>query len=405
MMGIGIGDMPFVVVPHPMGGIRSDAIRAKAEVAFPAILKAATMWKPTTKLPPQKPAYPAERLEFKGTEEEINKLFLLKGWSLGLPVIPPTPERVARMLKKTSRKAGELLWEVPPRKGALTIELVATHAVMAGCKPEYMPTLIAILEAMKDPEFDWAAQKATTNPAFPLIIINGQVVKGLDIATGQGAAGAGYHPNVSMGYFVNLIANIVGGAKSPETDKSTLGQTGSIVATVIGENTSAVPSWEPLNVERGYSPETSTVTIVPVEGVRNMNIAQQDTAQGILDVVALEMETVGPVIVTMYRGEGTGDVVLLLCPQHATIIAKAGWSKRDVKEYLFEKARIPYENWRLNLRTVHLKNPWYTKFGPGDIVPVVDSPENIIVVVAGGVGTHSQYLSGYGRPVITKPIR
>lgn len=397
--------MPFVVVPHPMGGISSEAIRVKADRAFSDILKVATQWRPTAKLPPQKPPYPAERFKFKGTVEDVNKLFFEKGWSLGLPIIPPTPERVARMLKGTSRKPDEVLWEVPPRKGVLTVELLATHAVMAGCKPEYMPLLIAIVDAMKEPKFEWAGQTTTTNPTFPFIIVNGPIVKELGIADGQGAAGGGYHPNVSIGYFVNLIGDIVGGSKAPDPDKSTQGQAGNIVATVIGENTSAVPSWEPLNVERGYSPETSTVTLVPVEGVRNMNIAQPDTAKGTLDVIAVEMGTAGPNNTVLYRGEDTGDVALLLCPQHAVAIAREGWSKKDVKQFLFDSGRMLYEKWKLNLRTVHLKNPWYAKFRPGDMVPVVDSPKNIIVVVVGGAGTHSQYLSGFGRPAVTRPIK
>ncbi len=405
MKGGGGSGLPFVVVPHPMGGINREAVQAKADAVFSDILRSATKEIPFAKVPPQRSPYPVERFRFKGTIEDVNRLFLEEGWSLGLPIIPPTPELVAKMLRGTNRKPNEILWEVPPRRGALTVELLAVHAVMAGCKPEYMPLLITLVEAMREPTFDWVAQATTTNPVFPLIIVNGPIVRDLGIASGQGAACGGYHPNVSIGYFVNLISDIVGGSKSPEPDKTTLGQAGNIIATVIGENINALPQfWEPLNVERGFSPETSTVTLVPVEGMRNMNIAQPDTARGILDVVAVEMETVGPNNTVMYRGTGTGDVALLLCPQHAVAMAREGWLKRDVKQYLFDNARIPYEKWRLNLRAVHLKSPLYSRFGPGDLVPVVDSPKNIIVVVVGGAGTHSQYLSGFGRPAVTKAI-
>ncbi len=404
MGGAGLKDMSFVAVSHPMGGISPEAICVKADEAFPDILKGATDWREATKLPLQKPFYPAERLKCSGTVEHVNRLFFEKGWSLGLPIIPPTPEGVARMLTGTKRMPDEILWEIPPRMGVLTIELVAVYALMAGCKPEYMPLLIAIVEAMKDPRFDWAGQATTTNPTFPLVIVNGPIVGGVGIASGQGAAGGGYHPNVSIGYFVNLIGDIIGGAKSPEPDKTTLGQAGNIVATVVAENSSSVPSWLPLNMERGYSKETNTVTLVPVEGIRNMNIAQPDTAKGILDVFAMEMETIGTNTAVMYRGTGLGDVVLLICPQHAAVIAREGWSKKEVKQYLFDNARVPYERWKLNLRAVHLKNPWYAKFRPGDMVPAIDTPENIIIVVAGGAGTHSQYLSGLGRPAVTQAV-
>jgi len=405
MKGGGVGDMAFVAVPHPVGGTSPEAVRSKADAAFPEILRAATQWKPAAKLPPSQAPYPAQRFKLKGTVEDVNRVFFEKGWSLGLPIVPPTPEAVSRMLKGTNRHGGEILWEVPPRGGALTVELLATHAVMAGCKPEYMPLLIAIVEGMKDPKFNWAGQTTTTNPTFPLIIVNGPIVKKLGIACGAGAAGGGYQANVSIGYFVNLIGDIVGGSKAPSPDKSTLGQPGNIVATVVGENTDALPSsWKSLNEERGYGAETSTVTLFPVEGQRNMNIAQPDTAKGILDVVAIEMETLGPNNTVLDRGKGT-DVALLVCPQHAATIARDGWDKNRIRQFLFDNARIPYEKWKLNLRAVHFGIPWYAKFGPGDLVPVVDSPENIIVVVAGGEGTHSQYFSGFGPAAVTRPVK
>lgn len=406
MRGYGVADMPFVKVPHPVGGIGRDEVRAKADAAFPEILKAATQWTSKATLPPPKKPYPAARIKFKGTIEDVNKFFFEKGWSLGLPIIPPTPERVAKMLKGTTRKPDEVLWEVTPRKGTLTVELLAAHAVMAGCKPEYMPLLIALVEALKEPVFDWAGQTTTTNPVYPLIMINGPIVQELGIAYGQGAAGGGFLPNVSIGYLVNLIGDIVGGSKAPDPDKSTLGQPGNIVTTVIGENVEALPkNWVPLHVERGFGQEKSTVTVASVEGTRNMNIAQPDTAKGIMDIVAVEMETLGPNNTVLYRGAGTADVVLVLSPQHAAVIGKEGWTKEKVKEYLFEKARMPYETWMLNVRTVYAKDPWYMKFKAGDLVPVIDGPKNIVVFVCGGAGAHSMYYSGFGRPVVTKEIK
>ena len=405
MRGHGVGDMPFVGVPHPVGGIGREDVRAKVDAAFPEILKMATAWKPTTSLDVKKPAYPAERFKFKGTVEDVNQFFFKKGWSLGLPIIPPTPERVAAMLKGTTHKPDEALWEVPPLKRILTVELLAVHAVMAGCKPEYMPLLLAMVEAMKEKEFDWAGQTTTTNPVYPVFIVNGPIVKELGIAYGQGAGGGGFLPNVSIGYFANLIGDIVGGSKAPEPDKTTLGQPGNIVATVLGENVEALPKgWVPLNVERGFFLETSTVTVTDVEGARNMNIAQPDTGKGILDVIAIEMETIGPNNAVMYRGAGTGDVVLILCPQHAAALGREGWSKEHVKKYLFEQARLPYEKWKLNVRVAAMKDPWYAKFKSGDMVPMVDGPNNIVVFVSGGAGAHSVYLSGFSRPAITKPI-
>src|SRR5271157_6482533 len=142
-MSQGVPDAPFVVVPHPMGMIPEAEIQKKAENAFAEIVKTATLWKPSGKLPEMKPAYPTERVTFRGSAEELNSLFFTKGWSLGLPLVPPTPDRVKEMLKGTSLKPDYVIGKVPPRMGALTVELAAAHAVMAGCKPEYMPVLIA----------------------------------------------------------------------------------------------------------------------------------------------------------------------------------------------------------------------------------------------------------------------
>jgi hypothetical protein len=146
-IGQGAADMSFVVVPHPMGMIPLGEIRKKAEMVFPEIMRMATEWKPEPKLPPVKPVYPVERLTLEGDIEEINRTLFDKGLSLGLPIIPPTPERVEKMLKGSTRRPTEVLGMVPPRMGALTVEVVAIHAVMAGCKPEYMPVLIAALRS------------------------------------------------------------------------------------------------------------------------------------------------------------------------------------------------------------------------------------------------------------------
>ncbi len=124
-----------------------------------------------------KPAYPAERVSVKGGAEELNKLFFAKGWSLGLPVVPPTPDRVKEMLTGTSLKPDYVIGKVPPRMGALTVELAAAHAVMAGCKPAYMPVLIAALRAMLDPRANWRGATTTTGTTSLLVIVNGPIVQ------------------------------------------------------------------------------------------------------------------------------------------------------------------------------------------------------------------------------------
>ena len=141
--------MCFVTVPHPLGMISKEEVNAKVDAAFDDIVKAATAWTPSKeKQDAQVKPYPAKRFKFSGTYADVNDMFQKRKWSLSLPIVPPTVDKVAAMLKGTKRNPAEVLWVVPPRQGMLTVELVAALGVMAGAKPEHMPLLIATVEAM-----------------------------------------------------------------------------------------------------------------------------------------------------------------------------------------------------------------------------------------------------------------
>ena len=200
---MGVADMAFVVVPHPMGGIPLPEITQKAKDAYPLMVKAAIDWKPTVTMPAPKPVYPAATFSFKGSQGDVNDLFFDKGWSLGLPINPPTTEKVAAMLKGTTRKPDEVLGQLKPRMSSLTVELVAVAGVMAGCKPEHMPVLIAISEAMLDPKANWVGVATATGSVGALIVVNGPIAKEIGIASGQGAATRGHYANAAIGYAVN----------------------------------------------------------------------------------------------------------------------------------------------------------------------------------------------------------
>ena len=298
-LGQGATDLSFVTVPHPMGMIPLTEIQKKAEIVFPEILRGATEWKPEAKLPPIKPVYPAEKIKFKGTIEEVNASFFEKGLSLGLPIIPPTPERVAKMLRGTTRKANEVLGMVPPRMGALTVELVAIHAAMSGCKPEYMPILIAALEALLDPRANWRGLTTTTATSAILVIVNGPIVFEVGIASRQGAAGSGHHANASIGYAINLIADIVGGSKPPSPDKSLLGGPGDFVCWIFGENQLALPQgWEPYHISRGFEKTDSVVTIMgiypPVDNIDHWSVTPEEHVNWWANLVTPLLSIGGP---------------------------------------------------------------------------------------------------------------
>ena len=384
--GIGVPELPAVVVPHPFGGQSEKALRAKADEAFQDIMDVAVDWKPTvTELPVQVSVYPAERIEFEGSVEDVNEMFFEREWSSGLPIIPPTPERVEAMLKGTSRSPDEILWrEVPPRKGVLTIELVAVHAVMAGCKPEYMPVIIAALEGLKDPRLNWRALSTTTHPNGILVMVNGPIVEELGIATGTGAAGPGYHPNVSIGYALSLITDIVGGSISPYGDKSTLGWAGNTVSTVIGEAEVESP-WEPYHVEKGFKEEDSVVTVFSGGPPLNWQDHSQHTIRQVMATAARAIAYEGQNSACLVDLPSDSDfnesceVVLVLNWEFAQIAAvEEGWSKNELREYLWENA------------LTHCGDP---------LDPEVQynfaSPENIQIFVSGGAGKHSQYWQSF----------
>ena len=396
MESFGAADMAFVVVPHPIGMIPEDEVIAKVDAAFPDILKAATQWKPErTKLPGLgMPAYPLEVINFKGTYQDVNKMFFEKKWSLGLPIVPPTKEAVQAMLKGTSHKPDEVVWDaIPPRMGVATVELVAANGVMAGCKPEHMPLLLAIVEAMKDSKTGWRSATTTTYPTAPLVIVSGPIVKELGIANGLGAMGPEMPVNLCIGYFVNLIGDVAGGSWPPGGDMTTQAWVGNTIATVAGENVEGNPWHESLAVEKGFKPTDNVVFLhggpAPIVENDHASVDPKDLAE----VMAYTMNAVGA-----SRCFGGGGI-WMLGPEHAATLASQGWSKKDVKEFLWKTARAPF--WAMPplaagecATTTCCPDQFPEDFGPvtpDTMIPAVRSPDRIEIIVVGGAGKQGMY--------------
>jgi len=387
----------FVVVPHPMGMISLAEIRKKAESVFPEILKAATEWKsivkPTllAKLP-----YPAERLKFKGTVDNINAIFFSRGLSLGIPIVPPTPELVAEMLKGTSRRPEEVVGRVPPRMGVLTIELVATHAVMAGCKPSYMPLLIAALEAFLEPKANWRGVTTTTATSAAMVVVNGPIVKEIGLASGQGAAGKMHHANASIGYAINLALGIVGGSKPPTPDKSTLGGPADFVCWIFGENEDMLPAgWKPHHIDRGFKESDSVVTVMgiypPVDNIDHWSITPEEHVNWWGHLVTPLLSIGGPCWITQMEQPH----IIGLGPEHAQLVAGAGWTKEQFRKALWEKARIPFSAWPKGCPNTDLFLKKFGQVTSDTLVPVTFKPEDLYVVIAGGYGKHSHFFAPF----------
>lgn len=316
-----------------------------------------------------------------------------RGWTDGLPIIPPTPQRVERMLAYCSRAWDEPIAVLPPRYGAATPLRLAANAVMAGCLPEYFPLVMLALEAMSVDRFNLYGVQATTHPSAPLIIVNGPVSRELGINAGHSAFGPGTHANATIGRAVRLALVNIGGAIPGLGDMSTYGSP-TKYSYCAAENEAASP-WEPLHVERGFPAEASTVTVVAAEAPHNINDHESLTAEGILKTMAGNMSTPG--VNDIHHP--FAEPVVLFCPEHAATVSAGGYSKASVKNYFYEHARVPlhkFSDENVN-RRLRIRFPQeLANAGMNTLVPVVKSAENFTIVVIGGAGRHSAFIPTFG---------
>jgi len=334
--------------------------------------------------------------------EAINELYLEKGWSDGLPIVPPTAERVERMLDYCDRPWGEPIAEIPPRYGAATPWRLAANAVMAGCRPEYFPLVMLAVEAMCEESFNCYGIQATTHPCAALMIVNGPVARDLGINSGHNAFGPGWRSNATLGRAVRLAMINIGGAIPGSGDMATVG-TPAKFSYCVAENEAASP-WEPLHVERGFPLEASTVTMIAAEGPHNVNDHESISARGILTTIA------GTIAITgannVYNG---GNPVVAISPEHAATIAAEGYSKADVKRFLFEHARLPLSRFseeNIKRRMFGKLGDRYASAGPDTLIPMVFAAEDFIVMVLGGAGKHTAYIPTFGTTLaVTRPLR
>ncbi|MBW1695472.1 MAG: hypothetical protein JRH18_02415 [Deltaproteobacteria bacterium] len=323
--------------------------------------------------------------------EAVNNLFYHRGWTDGLPIIPPAKDRVNRMVEHCGFDENTLIGNLPPAGGAATVKKIAINAVMAGCMPEHMPVLIAAVKAMVQEKFNLYAIQTTTHPAAVLTLINGPLGRELDFNCRYNAMGQGSLGNATIGRAIRLILVNIGGASPGVLDRSTQGSPAKY-SYCFSENEEENP-WEPFHVERGFSSTTSTVTVMGAEGPHNVNDHGGENAEEILLTVAGVLASPG--INNVYL---SGEPLILLGPEHAAIIARDGFSKKEIKQFLFEKAKVPL-TWisEGNLKWFKRHNPnRFSGLSTDAAVPIVDSPDEIIVVVAGGMGRHSAVIPTFG---------
>ena len=346
----------------------------------------------------QERASGSTRFETDDTPEGVYELAVREGWSDGLPIIPPTSDRVGRMVEGSGRAPGDLIGYLNPEGGAATVEKIAVNAVMAGCLPEYMPVLVAIAEALAEPDFNLHGIQTTTNPAAPLIIVSGPVRSQIGMNCGRGCLGPGSRANATIGRAVRLLMLNVGGASPSTSDMAVHGMPGKYIL-CLGENEEE-SIWEPLGQERGMASGQSSVTVVGAQGTSN-TLTFYKEPESILMLVAAGMANPGSNNVVL----GGGNPLVIFTPGYPTLFAEQGFtSKQQVREWLFEHAKVPLDRFPAERSSVGFEDSTLLK--EGDKVLVCRRPEDILIVVAGGPEPyHVTYCPTFGDTwAVTKPV-
>ena len=397
--GLGMREIPIAEYPGEPQKDTDDELRDKVvNLLVPQIL-ASFGNRSEASLAPE--TSPGQRdIVFKGTLQQVQEHFYAQLWTDGLPFIPPTLDAVAAFLQFTDRLPDEIIGVCAPEYREATIWNVAVNGVMAGCRPEYMPVLIAIVEAIVDPVF--SLEDASSTPGWePLIIVNGPIIKELDFNCGTGAMRVGRQANTSIGRFLRLFMRNVPGLRIPpgETDKPSMGYTFNVV---LAEDEDAVAEigWEPFSVGRGYARGENVVTVQSATFATPTVYTPAADAHAQVDVIS---EIIGQHLA--YQSH-TGILnnawhpLLVMSPSVAKAIAEEGWSKQDIKQYLYDNAKVRADYLEKHARfTAHadfsLKDlvekglapgEYYESDDPARLVRVFVKPEWIGIVVAGAPG-------------------
>lgn len=322
--------------------------------------------------------------------EAIEKCFE-QGWSDGLPVVPPTAERVQQMLAGGDPET--VLGVIPPGGGLATREKVAVSGVMAGCLPEYMPVLEAIVRAGCEPDFNLAGVQPTTHVAAPIAIVSGPVVQRIGLNAGAGMFGPGYRANATIGRAFALVLWNLGGARPGISDMSQFGNPARY-GCVIGERRDVI-SWPPLQTAMGHPAEASTVTLFAGEAPKS--VVASRNPEGILGTLADCMRTLAAANMHLQ-----GQMLVILGPEHASALEEAGWTREATQERLHELARRPVGDFRAvgTYGDEVWRRFWPQSVDMGDdaaMVPVARRPQDILLSVGGGdVGRFSVCCPGWG---------
>lgn len=331
-------------------------------------------------------------------EAELQDVFVDRGWSDGFPVVAPTPALVKAMLAESALAPDDILGTVPGRSAALSAEMLAANAVMAGCRPEYFPIVHTAMSAMLDPAFNLNAALTSTGGAALTVLVSGPLADSLQINGGHNALGPGFRANATIGRALRLVTRNVFDARPGTMDGSSLGNPGRY-SLCFAEGTPP-DDWEPLRVDLGYEISDTTVTVMATEGPRQVANHLNGSADGVLATMASAMRSP----TTFIAGKG-GQALFVLGPEHAAALASAGLTRRAVQEHLAAASRLaPQELLEAGIR-IPIDSAHDMTAGSDGRLPVVKTADDLFVVTAGGAGAGwSAYLPSWATTVTTAAV-
>ena len=344
---------------------------------------------------------PGASIEADDDFDAVNALMRDKGWSDGLPIVPPTEARVAAMLEYCDRPWDQPIAKIPPRWGEATPLLLAANAVMAGCQPRYFPLFMLAIEAMCEEPLNLYGVQATTHLCAPLVIVNGPVARELDINCGHNAFGPGHQANATIGRAIRLALVNIGGAIPALGDMSTFGSPAKY-SYLVAENEAESP-WQPLHVERGLPLDASAVTVIGAECLHNVNDHESLDGEGVLTTIAGTMCTTGSNDV-YYKAQP----LVIMGPEHARAVA-ASYSKAEAKRFLQQHATLPVSKFSKDNIERRIKITFKDRLAnpkPDDLMYAVQRPEDLLIAVIGGAGKHSAFVPTFGATLpVTRALK
>ncbi len=337
-----------------------------------------------------------------GDAEDESEAMYARGWSDGLPLVPPTPERVARMCAGTTRHPSDVVAVVPPDLVECTVEKVAINAVMAGCLPEYLPLVLAALEAACTDEFNVHGLLATTWFSGPLVVVNGPIARAIGMNSGVNALGQGNRANATIGRALQLVIRNVGGGRPGEVDRATFGNPGKYTFCFAEDETGS--PWESLAVERGLPAGTNSVTLFAAEGVR-----------GVVDQLSREPESLARTYAACLRTVAhpknifVWDAMLVVSPEHGRVFRDVGWTKARLREELDALLLLPAEDIVRGASGIAEGMP-EALCEPGTTLPKFRPGGLLIAHAGGGAGLFSAIIGGWasgavGSEPVTREVR